>query len=193
MIKATVAGSLMWMETEQRAVDQVAALGLASRRDPDGTAILRMEALNGKAGRQVVLLIARRLVHRFRIERTYAKRVALAVMHEYMRPNCIYCGGKGETHVKNEKVQPCGYCHGSGLHRYSDYERSVLMGAGYNQRVYEDALAYLRDTERELVRRAEKRLGEQDQPNEATPDGATETLQPPGASNAAHLIRKSSQ
>jgi hypothetical protein len=161
LVKATTARTLEWSQTEERAVDQIAAIGLATRKDEFGSAILRMEALNAPATRKVIYLIRRRLIRKFRIEDVYARKVGWAVLHEYLRGNCSYCGGSGEIHEEGAKVIQCPYCAGTGLHRFSDTERAGLLGGRkYNQKVYEDALAYLRDSAREIVRKVHGRLEE---------------------------------
>lgn len=159
LVKSTIARTLQWSPTEENAVDQVAAIGLASRHDVLGSALLRMEALDAHATRQVIFLTSRRLAKRFKIERNYAKRVAVAVLHELMRPNCMYCGGKGETHESGKQVTDCPHCNGTGMHRYSNTERVHLLGQRtYNEKIYEDALSYVRECVRGIINRTAKRL-----------------------------------
>jgi hypothetical protein len=122
--------------------------------------MLRVDALDVSALHKVILLVIRRLNHHHRIERGFAKKIAFATLHEYMRPNCIYCGGKGEEHRKGRVVTVCSYCGGSGLHRYSDKDRKALVGGGFNQRTYEDAIAFVRDAVRAIVVSTNGRLGD---------------------------------
>jgi hypothetical protein len=164
LIKATIAHSLEWVETEEGSVDRVTAIGFSARNNEVGDAMLRVDALDAVALRKVIFLIVRRLNHRHRMDRGYAQRLAIAVLHEFMRPNCIYCGGKGETHQKGAVVTICSHCNGSGLHRYSDSDRMALVrGAGsqFNHRAYEDALTYVRDAVRGIVVASDRRLDEQ--------------------------------
>jgi len=158
LIKAGIAHSLAWNDNEECCVDRVTAIGFSSKCNEVGDAMLRVDALDADALRKVILLVVRRLNHRHRIERNFAKKLAFASLHEYMRPNCIYCGGKGETHRKGTLVTVCAYCNGSGLHRYADRDRVALIGGNYNQRAYEDALAYVRDVVRSIVVDSDRRL-----------------------------------
>lgn len=159
MVKATVAHTLAWSPTEENAIDQVAAIGFATKKDKMGSPILRMEALDANSARQVILLTARRLTKRFRIENNYARKIAFAVLHEYLCPNCFYCGGKGEIYEANTTVKECPHCNGTGMHRFTDQQRGHLLGGRtYNQRIYEDALNYVKDTARAVVGRAQRRL-----------------------------------
>jgi len=160
LIKSTIAHTLAWQEFEEKAVDRVTAIGFSSQYNEVGDAMLRVDALDADALRKVILLVVRRLNHRHRIERNFAKKLAFASLHEYMRPNCIYCGGKGETHRKGTVVTICQYCNGSGLHRYSDRDRGALIGGNYNQRAYEDALCFVRDAVRSIVVASDRRLNE---------------------------------
>lgn len=151
LIKTFTASSLEWACNGEACIDRVAAIGFASRYNDVGEAMLRVDALDPEALRKVILLVIRRLNRQFNIERSFAERMAFATLHEYMRPNCIYCGGKGDVFQQGAVVQVCSYCDGSGLHRYSDRDRKALIGGGYNTRAYENAIAYVRDAVRAIV------------------------------------------
>jgi hypothetical protein len=159
LIKCTIAHSLGWEEFEEQPVDRVTAIGFSTRFNEVGEAMLRVDALDAPSLRKVIFLVVRRLNQRHQITRGFAEKMAFATLHEYMRPNCIYCGGKGEVHAKGTVVTVCAYCNGSGLHRYSDGDRGSLIGGKYNQRAYEDALAYVRDAVRSVVVSSGRRLG----------------------------------
>lgn len=160
LIKASIAHSLAWLENEECCVDRVTAIGFSSRYNEVGDMMLRVDALDADSLRKVILLVVRRLNHRHKIGREFAEKMAFASLHEYMRPNCIYCGGKGETHRKATVVTVCEYCNGSGLHRYSDRDRNALIGGRYNERAYEDALCFVRDAVRSVVVSADRRLSD---------------------------------
>lgn len=158
LIRSLPPHSLAWHETYESSIDRIAAIGLASRYNEMGEAMLRVDALDAKALNKVILLVVRRLSHRHLITLGFAKKIAFATLHEYMRPNCIYCGGKGEEHKKGQVIVACPVCDGSGLHRYSDKDRKSLVGCGFNTKVYEDALAYVREAVQTIVISTHKRL-----------------------------------
>lgn len=168
LIKSTFTGSLAWQEHQERAVDRVTAIGFSGRSNDArmtiqkdfGVTMLRVEAQDPAALRKVILLIVRRLNHKYRITRGFAEKIAFAVMHEYLRANCSACGGKAEIPQKGGVVLICPQCNGSGLHRYSDSDRSRLVGGGYNKAAYENALAYVRDALSDVIINANKRLDE---------------------------------
>lgn len=159
LIRCITAHSLGWDETQEVSIDRITAIGFASRYNEIGGAMLRVDALDAGALHKVILLVIRRLNHHHRIDRGFAKKIAFATLHEYMRPNCIYCGGKGEEHRKGRVVTVCPYCEGTGLHRYSDKDRKALVGGGFNTRAYEDTLTYVRDAVRAIVVNSDRRLG----------------------------------
>lgn len=171
LIKSTVAHSLQWKEFDEGAVDQITAMGWASRYDPDelGIAIIQTDALDQKSARKVLYLVSRHLVRHYSIHRDYAKRVVFSALQEYLFPNCLYCGGKGELHASNEVVSGCPHCHGSGKHRYSNLERSVLLGKfRYREKIYEEALKLIRDKAGRLVSQAGARLRDDPVPSTAS-------------------------
>ncbi len=163
LIKSVMAESLMWAETEERPVDRIAAIGLCmkhSRYVAVGDAMLRVDALDGQALRKVVLLVIRRLNKRYKVERGFAQRIAIATLHELLRTNCIHCGGKGVVHVKGSLSVTCTQCDGTGLHRYTDRDRQALVRGNYKREAYEDALNYLRDSVVAVVSASNRRLAD---------------------------------
>lgn len=165
MTKATTACTLKWVAHEEMPIDRVAAIGFALRYMTDKQAaeladnMIRVDALSAQALREVIELTKSMLNHKYRITRSFAERLVLAVLYEIMRPNCVHCGGTGEKYAKHTATQLCEYCNGSGVHCYSDADRQVLVGRKYNQRAYEDTLTYVKDSLAELHTRAQKRLG----------------------------------
>jgi len=159
LIRCLPSRSLRWNENEEYSIDRITAIGFASRYNEVGEAMLRVDALDVGALHKVILLVIRRLNHQYNITSGFAKKMAFATLHEYMRPNCIYCGGKRDEHRKGRVVTVCSYCGGSGLHRYSDKDRKALVGGAFNQKAYEDALGYVRDAVRAIVMNTDKRLG----------------------------------
>lgn len=160
LIKATGAHSLKWRDNEEGAVEQVAAIGLASKYERIGAQILHTENLDPKSLRKAIQLARIKLCKQHRLQLHYAERVIQAALFECLRPNCIHCGGNKETFQQNAAVQTCEYCNGTGKHRYSNTERAILIGGKYNQRVYENALDIVRDAIHNIVVRSAKRLGD---------------------------------
>lgn len=160
LIRSLPPRSLGWHETQECSIDRILAIGLASRRNEVGEAMLRVDALDAAALHKVLLLVIRHLYHRHHVSRGFAKKIAFATLHEYMRPNCIHCGGKGNVYKTSSVVKACSHCAGSGLHRYSDRDRASLVGGRFSQRVYEDALGYVRDAVRAIVVNTDRRLGD---------------------------------
>lgn len=158
LIKSVGAHSLRWKSTEEGAVDRVTAIGFAARKNELGEAMLRVNGLEAPALRKAVLLVARELNHKLRITHGFAKKIAIAALHEYLRPNCVYCGGKGHHYQRGQAVRVCLYCQGSGLHVYSDSDRALLIGGNYHARAYEDALSCVRDSIHTLVINSDRRL-----------------------------------
>ena len=160
-IKCVMTHSMHWSNTEERPVDRVAAIGMVTRHNEEimiGEKMLRVDALDADSLRSVILKTSRRLNHRHRINWAFAKKMTFAVLHELLRQNCIHCGGQGNIHQKGSVTVTCSHCAGSGLHFYTNGDREALIGNKYNQKAYEDALNYLRDSVYEIVRRSEKRL-----------------------------------
>ena len=160
LIKSVGAHSLTWESTEEGAVDRITAIGFAARRNELGETMLRVNGLEATSMRKAILLVTRHLNLHFNITRGFAQKMAKAALHEYLRPGCMYCGGKGHHYQRGQAVRACPYCGGTGLHRYSDSERAVLIGGNYHHKAYEEALASLRDSIRSLVINSDRRLAE---------------------------------
>jgi len=160
LIKSVGAHSLTWKPTEEGAVDRVTAIGFAAHRNEMGETMLRVNALDGSALKKAIFLVTRQLVHRTHLGRDFARKLAIAALHELLRPQCIYCNGRGQQFQKSSVVRVCHYCQGTGLHRYSDTERELLIGGAgkYNECAYEKALSFARDSLRTIVINADRRL-----------------------------------
>lgn len=159
LVKATVASSLGFDSNieQQRQVDRVMALGMASRGNQLGSAIVHAEGLDELARREVVLLSARRLVRKNRVNMDFARNIAYAAMMEYMHPRCRSCGGIPFSDAKVSEV--CPSCNGTGLHRYSDRERAEMAKTqNVPTRLYELALREIRDAVGFAVQGANRRL-----------------------------------
>ena len=157
LIKATSATSLGWDDNQEKAVDRIVALGMATRENALGSAILHAEALDEASMRNVILLATRTLHHKHRITRHFCERIVMAALVEHMHPRCRSCGGMPFIEARVATV--CPDCKGSGFHRYSDRERSRMIGVTkYPTKAYEAALTAIRDSLSRAVGGANGRL-----------------------------------
>lgn len=158
LIGCTQAKTLAWDENYEKPVDRIVAIAHATRRNPMGGLMLRIEALDASSLRKVILLITRSLARTHNINRSHGERIAVAVLMEIMQPGCPYCGGKGEIHPEAEAVTSCSSCGGTGLHRYSNTDRAGMAGGKFNAKAYEAALNQARDALVKVVRAANNLL-----------------------------------
>jgi hypothetical protein len=154
--RAVVASSLGWTETEERQVDRVTALGMATRTNHLGSAIIHAEAMDANSMRKVVLLVTRHIIKECRIARSHAERIAFSALQEHLRPRCRACGGI--PYLEARVSECCPACGGTGLHRYGNTERKNMCGGKYNEKAYEAALNEIRDRLSAAVRGADNRL-----------------------------------
>lgn len=158
LIRATTASSLAWAENSEQAVDRVTAIAIASKHNELGSLMLRVEAMDAHSLRRVILLITRKLNHKYRITRGHAEKIAQSALHECLQPHCSACGGRGELHSDGKTVMTCTHCGGSGLRRYTDTDRHAMVGAAINRQAYDSAMGYVRDSLRAVVSGANSRL-----------------------------------
>ncbi|HLP99199.1 MAG TPA: hypothetical protein VK149_12230 [Sideroxyarcus sp.] len=143
LAKAVVASSLGWDENQERQIDRVTALGMATRKNELGAAIVHAEALDESSIRKVVLLVARHVTIKTGVTRSHAEKVTTAALQEHLKPRCRACGGI--PYIEARVAQCCPSCGGTGLHRYGNMERRNLCGGKYNEKAYEAALNEIRD------------------------------------------------
>jgi hypothetical protein len=160
LVKSMLASSLEWSETEERAIDRTAALGLASKNEEIGELMVRVDALQQSSIRRVVRIVSFRVSQKYGLGFNFARRLAIAALQENLRVNCVHCGGKGHQ-FEGKILKDCEWCNGTGRHRYSNADRHALVGGGYNQKAYEMALALMRDSLINITRQANKRLEDQ--------------------------------
>lgn len=123
--------SLQWDETCERAIDRVASAG---RCHPVGIELWRarysLDANSYKAARKHLL---RCYLERYKSESPdIAQRVVEQCLHEYLSPSCAVCHGAKEI-VAGYLRHACKACEGTGIHRYSDTQRSRIMHLSYGQ------------------------------------------------------------
>lgn len=125
VVSATQSSNLRWEADFVRAVDRLTALGLS---DALGSALWRAKYCHDAvSGRRAVLLLAKKVEARLRVDRSYAQRLSVAALREWMLDACDKCGGSG-TMADGPHVSTCQKCGGSGIRRYSDGERALAAG-----------------------------------------------------------------
>lgn len=121
-----VNSSDMGMEIYTTDVDLVAAMSAGTHL---GSYLLRVrDAGQTEFSHKAMLLLAHKIIKRFRLSRKIAENVAAQALIEWLRPHCRCCGGTKQIIV--DKIIPCHQCGGSGVHRFTDTERRVKIGAG---------------------------------------------------------------
>jgi len=126
---ASSLASLAWSETQEKAIDRVAASGRASTL---GVALWKARyMLEADA-----YLLARSLLRLMYIKR-YRSDSLLVVdafvnqaLIEFTATPCVECNGTGERMV-DDHLLICNVCSGSRLRRYSDQERARCMRLSY--------------------------------------------------------------
>ena len=122
---ATALASLEWKQEAERAIDRVAAAGLAN---PLGVALWRSKYLlesksYGDAKKGLADLYRARHSHE---TPAVVEIIVEQVLHEYLSDKCVTCNGAKETIVGELRVM-CGTCSGSGVRNYGDYQRAQTM------------------------------------------------------------------
>lgn len=126
---ATGLASLEWSEQLERAVDRVAAGGMATAF---GLNLWKSRyGLEVKAYQDALGELRRRAIARFsRSETDLLWKLCDQAMHEYLSQHCRTCLGAREM-VAGDKRITCPDCSGFGVHRYSDFERARFMKISY--------------------------------------------------------------
>ena len=142
LTKSTQASSLAWGQDE-RNVDRIVALAMATTKNDIGSNIIRAMAFDHSATKKVILLIYKELQKKHKVTRTHGYNIIAAALIEFLRPTCKFCGGI--PYENASLVVVCPTCIGTGLHRYSDADREEMVGSRYNTRAYEIALSLIWD------------------------------------------------
>lgn len=119
---ATHHASLEWSPISERAIDKVAASGLC---DPLGVLLWKarymLESWAYKQAEQELKL---------RIRVKFPREVGLNLdkvieqsLKEFMSDKCLSCNGRASVTINNLKIT-CEACSGSGIRRYTDFERA---------------------------------------------------------------------
>jgi hypothetical protein len=121
----TALASLEWSEVRERAIDRVAASGKAS---PLGVSLWKARyMLESRAYHDAIKGLIQRYLDRYKREDGNMARIIVEqAISEYLAPFCVDCHGAREMVIQDLKVT-CQTCHGSGVRRYTDYDRARLM------------------------------------------------------------------
>lgn len=122
---ATILASLEWSSERERAVDRLAAAGLA---DELGVALWHARYCNESAAylKARGLLVKRFLAHYKSEKPETAQRVCEEALSEWLGPACTTCNGARELLHEGLRIT-CDSCGGTGIKRYSDFERAGRM------------------------------------------------------------------
>jgi hypothetical protein len=122
---ATATASLEWSEQRERAIDRVAAAGLAPRLGMDlWRARYQLSLQSFRDAHQGLVQLYQT---RYKSETTdMACRIVDEALSEFMGPACTSCNGAREMILDQLKIV-CTTCEGSGLRRYSNFERARRM------------------------------------------------------------------
>jgi hypothetical protein len=122
---STATASLEWSEERERAIDRVCAAGKAPRLGMD---LWRARyQLSLPSFRDAHKGLVQLFLTRYRSETTdMACKLVDEALSEFMGPACTSCLGAREMILDQLKIV-CTGCQGSGLRRYSDFERARRM------------------------------------------------------------------
>lgn len=121
---ATGMANLDWSEIQERAIDKVAAAGRVSAI---GVLIWKSKyGLESVAYRELAkqLLVVYR--NRYSDRREIAETLVDQALREFVAGQCSLCKGAREV-LHSQLMVTCPDCHGSGIRRFSDAERSTSM------------------------------------------------------------------
>lgn len=122
LIVATVASSLSWEETSERAVDRITALAWA--QDALGSLVLRAMANDALAYQAAISMVAKAI--RRDCVGISASRVAATVLAGFLDQRCRSCGGRGVVY-SDKLARTCQHCLGT---RLQDTRRSKAKVGG---------------------------------------------------------------
>lgn len=124
LAKSVNAKNLEWDDYEKQ-IDRVAAMSSGTEL---GSMLLRTrEGGQREFAHRVMLIIASRLIKRFRLNRDIAEKVSTQAIIEWCQPHCRTCGGARQ--MMTNKIVECHTCNSSGVHRYTDMERRQFIGS----------------------------------------------------------------
>lgn len=127
IVSAAQSKDLAWEADFEKAIDRLTAFGMS---DPLGAALWRLKYLHDRAAYATAHgLLVKKASDRLRgKEKSYLRGLANGAMMEWALENCPTCNGTGVTVSNNRPALQCAKCGGSGLKKYSDWERSNNCG-----------------------------------------------------------------
>lgn len=111
--------------------DRVAAM--AGGNTLGGLLLRFRESAQPQWARRISLILARRVLHKYRLGHEIALRTAVCALEEFHSPHCITCGGAKELVGANLRVV-CDACGGTGKQRYTNGSRRARIGT-YGARI----------------------------------------------------------
>lgn len=122
IVGAVQSKDLAWHAEFERAIDRLTAFGMS---DPLGCALWRFKYLNDAAAykRALYLLVKKSSARVSNVTTEYLIKIATGVMCEWALDACDACHGVGKITERNGMVTNCTKCEGSGIKKYSDWER----------------------------------------------------------------------
>lgn len=125
LARATNSSDLEMEEGVVKDVDRVAAMATGS---PLGGLLFRYrEGGQRRWGKQIIVILSRRVVRHTRLTRSVSDRVAAQALLEWSTPLCTLCGGAREV-LHNDVMVVCPQCVGSGTRRWTDEDRKRAIG-----------------------------------------------------------------
>lgn len=130
-LASTGMANLSWDEDYERAIDRVAACGKCESLGVDLWKARYM--LEVSAYHRCRWELLKRVLARYKHEdRGIAQKLVDQALIEFIASFCPTCGGAREI-MLNELRVLCDTCGGSGVRRYSDYDRCRMMQISYRR------------------------------------------------------------
>lgn len=122
IVSAAQSKDLEWEADFEKAIDRLTAFGMS---DPLGAALWRVKYLNDAAAyKRALYLLVKKARDRMKSkDLAYVIAMATGVMREWIADSCPTCHGVGSIPAARGLSEKCPKCTGSGIKRYSDFER----------------------------------------------------------------------
>lgn len=116
-------------------IDLIGAMGIAGISSPIGMAAVRfIDGLQAHVHPDLIMHLSRKSGSVIKCERTKLLKICKQVVHEATFPFCRKCLGAQEILLQTHVVK-CDCCKGSGLHVYTDAERSKEVTINFDEYV----------------------------------------------------------
>lgn len=150
IVNAAQSKDLAWEADFEKAIDRLTAFGMS---DSLGAALWRFKYLRDRAAsKRAFCLLLDKAAARLKRDKDgdYLKNMVAGVMREWMMENCDKCFGTGLVPPPGaaSRAVKCTKCDGTGLKRYSDFERSMNCGLKGiwnrgHQRIFDEVMTCL--------------------------------------------------